>query len=137
VVDRELVQRRLERLDEYLDILRKLQRYSREEFVADPERYGSAERFLQLSIEVLSDLGNHVIADEGLGTVKVTADIPRLLHDAGMLDADMADCWARMIGFRNVLVHEYLDINRSIVHENLAQRLEDFQQLKRMFARLL
>ncbi len=42
----EIIRRRLEKLDEYLAILRQLQRYSYDEFAANPERYGSAERFL-------------------------------------------------------------------------------------------
>jgi hypothetical protein len=44
----ELIRRRLQKLDEYLAILRKLRRYNLEEFVSDPEHYGSAERFMQL-----------------------------------------------------------------------------------------
>ncbi len=70
MVDRELLKRRLDRLEEYLSILERLRSYSYEEFISNPERYGSAERFLQLSIELLNDLGNHVIADERLGAVE-------------------------------------------------------------------
>lgn len=88
MVRAEVLRKRLSRLDEYLAILNKLRRYTFEEFIADPERYGSAERFLQLAIEVLIDLGNHVIADLGLGTVERYSDIPRLLHEAGYIDAE-------------------------------------------------
>lgn len=63
----ELIRKRLQKLDEYLAILRKLRRYNLVEFVADPEHYGSAERFMQLAIEVCNDLGNHVVAELGLG----------------------------------------------------------------------
>ena len=42
-----------------------------------------------------------------------------------------------MIGSRNVLVHEYLDIDREIVHENLKERLGDFRELSQAFAQLL
>lgn len=41
----EVVFRRLKAIDEYLKTLRKLQNYSLQEFLAEPERYGSAERF--------------------------------------------------------------------------------------------
>lgn len=69
MVKPEVVRKRLNKLDEYLSILRGLQRYSFEEFVDDPEHYGSAERFLHLAIETVVDLGNHVIAEMALGTV--------------------------------------------------------------------
>jgi len=104
VVRVEVLRKWLNKLDEYLTILNRLRRYSFEEFTADPERYGSAERFLQLVIEALIDLGNHVIADLRLGAVEWYSDIPRLLYEAGYVDAEMRETWTRMIGFRNVLV---------------------------------
>ena len=51
----EVIRKRLNKLDEYLFILRGLQKYSFDEFVHDPEHYGSAERFLQLAIEAIMD----------------------------------------------------------------------------------
>jgi uncharacterized protein YutE (UPF0331/DUF86 family) len=57
----EVIRKRLAKLDEYLGNLKKLQRYSREEFLADPEHYGSAERFLHLAIEAVLDMGNIVM----------------------------------------------------------------------------
>ena len=42
-----------------------------------------------------------------------------------------------MIGFRNTLVHEYIDIDRTIVFETLQHGLEDIEQLKRVFAGFL
>ena len=50
-------------------ILHQLQRYNRDEFLSNAEHYGSAERFLHLSIEALLDMGNHVIAGENVGVV--------------------------------------------------------------------
>ncbi len=133
----EVVRRRLQRLDEYLDILEKLRGYSLDQFLANPERYGSAERFLQLTIEALLDVGSHVIAELELGIVETYADIPRLLADRGYVDAVLADQWVKMIGFRNVLVHEYLDVDREIVYDLLQHHLNDIRALRRMFAQFL
>jgi len=46
MVRHEILRKRMNKLDEYLAILRQLQRYARDEFLSDPEHYGSAERFL-------------------------------------------------------------------------------------------
>ena len=51
----EVVRKRLNKIDECLAVLQRLQRYGRDEFLSDPERYGSAERFLHLAIEALLD----------------------------------------------------------------------------------
>ncbi|WP_448593151.1 type VII toxin-antitoxin system HepT family RNase toxin [Thermoflexus hugenholtzii] len=99
----------LRKLEEYLAILRRLQRYSYDEFVADPERYGSAECFLQLAIKALLDMGNPVIADLDLGTDRWYRDIPTILAERGGLSPELRERWIWMIGFRNILVHEYPD----------------------------
>jgi len=46
MVRAEVIRRRVERLREYLGILTHYRHYDLDEFVSDPERYGSAERFL-------------------------------------------------------------------------------------------
>lgn len=133
----EVVRKRLNKLDEYISILHTLQKYSFEEFVQDPEHYGSVERFLQLAIEVVIDLGNHVIAGLGLGMVNWYSDIPAILAKKGYIGADLELKWVRMIGFRNTLVHEYVDIDRGIVYEILQHGLEDLVALRRVFAQFL
>ena len=42
-----------------------------------------------------------------------------------------------MIGFRNVLVHQYIDVDRSIVYDVLVNYLEDIEMLRKVFARYL
>lgn len=133
----EVIHKRLEKLDEYLAILHQLQRYSYDEFIGNPERYGSAERFLQLAIESLNDLGNHVVADDGLGTVDWYSDIPRRLREAGLINPSQEETWIRMIGFRNILVHDYLKIDRTIVFRVLQDNLGDLEALRRVFAQFL
>ena len=133
----EVIRKRLNKLDEYLSILRGLQRYSFGEFVDNPEHYGSAERFLHLAIEAINDMGNHVVADDGLGTVNWYSDIPTILAENGYIDAELRERWVRIIGFRNVLVHEYLDIDREIVFQVLHHRLDDLEALRKMFAQFL
>jgi uncharacterized protein YutE (UPF0331/DUF86 family) len=56
----EVIRKRLNKLDEYLSIPRNLQRHEAESFLNNPEQYGSTERFLQLAIECVNDLGNHI-----------------------------------------------------------------------------
>ena len=137
MVRKEVLRKRLNKLDEHLEILRRLQRYDFETFINDPEHYGSAERFLHLTIEALTDIGNHIIADLALGTVNSYRDIPEILAEREYIEPELAATWIKMIGFRNVLVHEYLDIDRRIVYDILQTRLRDFETLQRVFAQFL
>ncbi len=133
----DIIRKRLDALERYTAILRKLSRYSLQEFVDDPEHYGSAERFLQLSVEALSDLGNYVVADLHLGEVNSYADIPDALARAGIVSSEQRAIWIRMIGFRNILVHDYLQVDRTIVYAVLRDRLQDIQDIGRVFAQFL
>jgi uncharacterized protein YutE (UPF0331/DUF86 family) len=137
MVKAEVIRKRLNKLDEYLSILHGLQKYGSDEFIRDPEHYGSAERFLQLAIEVVLDMGNHIIADLALGTVNWYSDIPVILAEKGYLSDDLQETWIRMIGFRNVLVHEYIDLDRQIVYEVLQHHLADLEALRQAFAQFL
>ena len=133
----EVLRKRLNKLDEYLAILRGLQKYSFDEFIADPQRYGSVERFLHLAIEAINDMGNHVVAELDLGEVNWYSDIPALLARADYIDDSLQEKWIRMIGFRNTLVHEYIEIDRMIVHDVLRNSLGDLEELRRTFAQFL
>ncbi len=133
----EIIRKRLNKLDEYLAILENARRYSWEEFVGDPERYGSVERFLHLSHEALQDMGNHIIADLELGVVDRSRDIPEIFTKQRWIDETMKDTWIRMIGFRNILVHDYLEVDRRIVYETLQHRLDDLKQIRDVFVQFL
>jgi uncharacterized protein YutE (UPF0331/DUF86 family) len=137
VVKSEVIRKRLNKLDEYLSHLRNLQRYDLEEFTREPERYGSAERFLQLAIECINDIGNHIIADEHLGIVNWYSDIPAILADKGHIESELSEKWLQMIGFRNILVHEYLEIDRRIVYEVLQNHIVDLMEIRKTFAKFL
>ena len=114
-----------------------MQQYSYDEFIAKPERYGSAERFLHLAIESCSDMGNHIIADDNLGVVTSYRDIPTILEELDFISIELRETWIAMIGFRNVLVHDYTDIDQKLVYDALKNRLDDFQKLRKVFAQFL
>jgi uncharacterized protein YutE (UPF0331/DUF86 family) len=54
-----------------------------------------------------------------------------------MISLELSQKWIRMIGFRNALVHGYMDVDRTIVYEVLQNGLGDIEELKRVFARYL
>ncbi|MCD5417266.1 DUF86 domain-containing protein [Candidatus Bipolaricaulota bacterium] len=137
MIRKEVIRKRLNKLEEYLSILKRLSRYRLDEFLGDPERYGSTERFLQLSIEAVIDMGTHVIAESELGTINAYSDIPEILAEKGYIDGELLEQWIQMIGFRNILVHEYLEVDRKIVYDVLQHCLTDLEALKKVFAQFL
>jgi uncharacterized protein YutE (UPF0331/DUF86 family) len=137
VVKVEVIRKRLDKLGEYLDFLERVRGYSLEDFLSDPEHYGSTERFLQLAIESVNDMASHIVAEEGWGSVNASRDLPMLFYRQSHIDEALERRWERMIGFRNILVHDYLEVNRKLVYEVLQHDLADLRQLEKMFARFL
>lgn len=137
MVKAELIQRRISKLEEFIQYLLQIQQYDYKSFMKKPEIFGSAERFLHMAIESLIDMGNHVIADMNLGEVGYYSDIPLILMNKGYLNEDQKNNFIKMIGFRNTLVHEYIDIDRKIVYDILKNHLEDIKDLEKVFAQFL
>ena len=82
-------------------------------------------------------MGNHVIADSDLGVVNWYSDIPKIMAEKEFIPSELEEKWISMIGFRNTLVHEYIDIDRKIVYDVLQNNIHDLEDLKRAFAQFL
>lgn len=128
MVDRPRVEQLLALLARHVRILRELARIPLPEFVEEPRNFGSAERFLQLSIETTLAIGHHVIADAGFAQPRTYAEVFAVLGREGVLDPAFAAELAPMARMRNRLVHHYEDVSAERVHQILATRLGDFDR---------
>ena len=128
MTDPVLIGKRLIKLREYIGLLKRLRLRSREEFIEDPFVIGNVERYLQLAIQVVLDISNHIVADERLGAVEEYRDAIRLLGKSGYLQPDLTQRLLPMAGLRNILVHDYLEVDRSKIHTLLQDCLEDFEK---------
>ena len=130
-VDKDIIMSRLSKLQQYLNYLRELQKSSFEDFVSDFKITGAVERYLQVSIECMIDTGNEIISSLQLQRPERYRDIPYILARSGVIPRQFADTMASMIGFRNLLVHDYATINLKLVYEFLQTKLIDFEEFIR------
>ncbi|MDQ3760176.1 MAG: DUF86 domain-containing protein [Actinomycetota bacterium] len=95
---------------------------------ADPLWLRGVKYTFVTAIEAAVDVAQHVCASEGWGPPRDNGDAIRLLGAHGVLPADLADRMRRAVGFRNVLVHDYVEVDDGIVLERLANLadLDDF-----------
>ncbi len=135
MVDPEVFDRRLARLEELLRHLRRLRELPRERYLASDELQAQAERWLQLAAECVLDLAHHLIADRGWRTPASYRDAFRVLAEEGVLTEDLAmrmELWA---GLRNVLVHLYLDVDHERLWEIIEHDLDDLGLLAEALVR--
>jgi uncharacterized protein YutE (UPF0331/DUF86 family) len=138
VVDRYVVTVRLGKIREYVALLRRIRGSADERlFVSDPLIYGNAERYLQLAIQAVLDVSHHIVADRNLALPADSRSLFDLLAKHKIVSKALALKLASMAGFRNVLVHEYLDIDRHRVYRALTSELKDFEAFIRAVTRLL
>ena len=100
----------------------------------DAELHGSADALpaakyrLVVVIEAAIDVADHLIASEGWRPSSSFADSFRSLHEAGMLDAELSASMEQAAGFKNLLVHQYADVDDARVVEILRTRLDDLDR---------
>ena len=85
----------------------------------------AVEHGLQIGAEALFDPGGHVLAGEFQESVDEYREIPARLRARGVLSDTTVTRLDGLAGFRNVLVHEYADVDLRRVHAGL-DRLDDF-----------
>lgn len=84
---------------------------------------------LQRAIQAAIDLANHVASSEAYGTPDSTAGVFTLLQQKGVIDAELAGRLRRMVGFRNIAVHEYQTVDPAILEAILERHLGDLRTL--------
>jgi len=77
------------------------------------------------------DIANYLIARLDLEVPEEEANVFIVLQKAGIIPEALATRIRGMTNFRNILVHEYLEINSKEVYRLLTTRLEDFTQFAR------
>jgi uncharacterized protein YutE (UPF0331/DUF86 family) len=82
---------------------------------------------LQRACETAIDLAMYVVNQRRLGVPQESRDAFTLLQTAGFLLPDLATRMQKMVGFRNIAVHEYTRLNLDVVHAIITKQLEDFR----------
>jgi uncharacterized protein YutE (UPF0331/DUF86 family) len=97
---------------------------TRAEFAADAYLRDIVERNLEVAAQICIDISHRIIALERAQKPSDYHQAILRMGELGILPGDFARQLAPIAGFRNVLVHEYADVDWDEVYQNL-QRLDD------------
>jgi uncharacterized protein YutE (UPF0331/DUF86 family) len=120
-----VVRRHLLALDDAIGRLRRYQQCSLAELQADRDRLWIVERGLQLCAQNALDIATHLAAGSGRDVADYASAIDRLA-ELDVLPREFAARFRGVAGFRNVIVHGYLDVDLDVVHGLLRAGLDDF-----------
>ncbi len=123
--DKSVIQRHLLALNGALRNLRRHAGRTAAELRADEDLRWAVERGLQLCAQNALDVATHLAAAAGLDAPDYATAIDRL-GELGVLPHEFASRFRAIAGFRNVLVHGYLEVDLGLVERILGERLPDF-----------
>lgn len=109
---------------------------------ADENLFGSQTRQdsivlnLQRACEISIDLAMHLVRVRRLGVPQDTRHGFDMLRQAGLLEEGLAGRLQRMVGFRNVAIHDYTRLDLAIVKAIIDRHLGDFLDFGRAALKL-
>ncbi len=84
---------------------------SKQSFAEDYDKQDIVILNLQRACEQVLDMANYTIRSKKLGWPKDSAESFTLLRQANIIDAKLEKGLIGMVGFRNIIVHQYRDID--------------------------
>ena len=126
-VDRGVVDRHLIALRQALAALRRHAGISPASLRADSDRRWTVERGLHLCAQNALDIASHIASAAGLDPTTYGSSIDCLV-ETNVLPARFGERFRGIAGFRNVLVHGYLDVDLDLIAKLLSESLDDFEE---------
>lgn len=118
----EVVARKLARMSQYVGELLPYRQCSYEAFWAD---HYKVERLIELLVMAASDIVIHLLDSRGEPTPASYRSGFLLAGESGLLSAELGRSLALGAGLRNILVHEYEEIDYRLLHGSLPTILDD------------
>ncbi|WP_028672431.1 type VII toxin-antitoxin system HepT family RNase toxin, partial [Saccharospirillum impatiens] len=116
-MDRAVVDQKVESLRRCLDRVRTRLPSTVEALQNDPDSQDIVSLNLTRAVQLCIDLAAHWLAEHGdypvPKTIGQTFDV---LASGGLIDSELASRMKKAVGFRNIMVHSYDEIDWAIVH---------------------
>jgi len=86
---------------------------------------------LSRAIQLCVDIGAHLVTQTDQPAPSTMGQTFDVLSDAGIINSELAGRMKKAVGFRNLVIHHYDDINWAIVYTIVQHRLIDFEDFAR------
>jgi uncharacterized protein YutE (UPF0331/DUF86 family) len=82
---------------------------------------------IQRACEASIDLAMHILSEKKLGVPQSSREAFELLKNEQIISEKLANHLKAMVGFRNIAVHDYQNLNLAILQKIVEEHLEDFK----------
>jgi uncharacterized protein YutE (UPF0331/DUF86 family) len=129
VVDKNVIVGRAQQIEGHLAKIAPYMSLSLKKFLDDPVAQDIVEYNLFQIVNHLIDMVQHIVVDEGYGFPDSAYEAAEILRKKGILKQTEVEVFKKMIGFRNVVGHDYISINKRTVYTVLTRGQEDIRAL--------
>lgn len=118
------------KISEYLQELARLEGIPYSDYISDFRHKRAAERLIQLLVDAAVDINSHVLVDEGFAPPQDAFDSFIKAGQVGVLPDSFAEAIAPATGERNIIVHEYEEIDDVLVYDSIKETLKMFNEYR-------
>jgi len=126
MVDRELVSRKMTKLQSFVDELKNAHDINWEKYRSDLRTRAFVERYIHLCIEEVIDIANHFVSFHKWREPTSFRDLFFILRTYDVIPEEHLLTFQRMASFRNMLVHRYESVDDELVFGIFSKHLGDF-----------
>lgn len=126
MVNGDIIERKLSRLQATVDELRNADDISWDEYQRNARSRAFVERYLHIAIQTVFDIANNIIAYQQWKEPETYRETFGILSENGVLPADKIADYQNMASFRNMLVHHYDKVDDEVVFGIFKNKLADF-----------
>ena len=130
MVDKAVILRKISELELYQKQIREFSDITLQDYKADWKTQRIVERTLQIMIETCADIANHIVSDRGMRSPTSYTDTFKVLFENNIIDSELFTIMEKMAKFRNIVVHQYEEVDAEIVIFILKKHLGDFERFK-------
>ena len=105
-----------------------MRRVNLEEFLNDDIIQDVLEYNLFIAINMMIDIATHIVVDNNMGNPETLGGAFSILNKEKYLSKDESKAYRNMVGLRNILSHEYVNIDKNIVYDILKNNLIDIKK---------
>jgi len=131
MIDKLLITKKLNDLKNNLSVLYELQDIPFNKLSSSIKDQWTVFYGLQVSIQLIIDIGNHILASIKENQIEDYVDIIDKLGKRNVLPEEFSNKIRNMPGLRNILAHEYGIIDIKKIHSILQNNLSDFEDFIR------
>jgi uncharacterized protein YutE (UPF0331/DUF86 family) len=134
MVDRELIIAKADAVKKHVTRVKKKADIELPDFIKDADRQDIVLFNIQMAVQNCLDIAAHIISEEGYGVPGSNNDMFYMLEEHSYLETRLVEKMIKAVGFRNLVVHEYGQLDMERVYNIMQQDIQDlFEYLKAIF----